>query len=233
MTSPLLARAAPPVRLPALLAKGNPRFCAVPRRHLYNRRNLEPPPPCSRSPFPNPSGPRTASGFTALMASGSEFEPARVQLPPVAGSPSQWVNSLTVGAALAVAYVLGQAIYALTLHPLASIPGPKLCAVSRLPYWYYYFRGRDVHWLHQLHLRYGPELRFGPTDISYTAARAWQDIHGFPKGQTESVKAPEFSVQPVNGMSSALRSMCGDGVLRSSAFASAVDTATPQGYPAC
>lgn len=114
--------------------------------------------------------------------------------------PWQGANSLTVCAALAVAYVLGQAIYSFTLHPLASVPGPKLCAVSRLPYWYYYFKGRDVQWIHQLHVQYGPEVRFGPMDISYTAARAWQDVHGFQKGQAENPKAPEFSVQPVNGI---------------------------------
>lgn len=97
------------------------------------------------------------------------------------------------------AYLAGSSIYAVTFHPLAGIPGPKLCAISRLPYWVAYYRGVDVSWMNRLHQRYGPVVRFGPTDLSYTAADAWQDIHGLVKGQPENPKAPEFSVQPVNG----------------------------------
>ncbi|KAK8027908.1 hypothetical protein PG991_004964 [Apiospora marii] len=97
-----------------------------------------------------------------------------------------------------LAYLVGYAIYALTFHPLAGIPGPKLCAISRLPYWRAYFRGDVVSWMNRLHRRYGRVVRFGPTDLSYTAADAWQDIHGLVKGQPENPKAPEFSVQPVN-----------------------------------
>ncbi|KAK8058852.1 Cytochrome P450 monooxygenase FUM2 [Apiospora phragmitis] len=55
--------------------------------------------------------------------------------------------------------------------------------------------------MNRLHQRYGPVVRFGPTDLSYTAADAWQDIHGLVKGQPENPKALEFSVQPVNDVS--------------------------------
>ncbi|KAK7951088.1 uncharacterized protein PG986_006816 [Apiospora aurea] len=105
---------------------------------------------------------------------------------------------------IALVYLVTSSVYAITLHPLASVPGPKLCAISRLPYWLAYFRGVDVYWLNRLHQRHGPVVRFGPTDLSYTAAEAWQDIHGFAKGQPENPKAPEFSVQPVNGVPSML-----------------------------
>ncbi|KAL0935526.1 uncharacterized protein CTRU02_210117 [Colletotrichum truncatum] len=93
-------------------------------------------------------------------------------------------------------YLLGSAIYNVTLHPLADVPGPKLCAISRIPYWLVALGGDDVEWMKRLHDQYGPVVRFGPTDLSYTAGEAWNDIHG-PK-VTE--KAQEFSVQPVNGM---------------------------------
>ena len=72
-------------------------------------------------------------------------------------------------------------------------------AITRIPYWYYFLRGRDVPWLHGLHLRYGPELRFGPTDVSYTAARAWQEVQGYERGQPENPKANDSFLQPVNG----------------------------------
>jgi hypothetical protein len=92
-------------------------------------------------------------------------------------------------------YLVGNAVYYVTLHPLANIPGPKICGITRIPYWLASLKGEDVKWMKRLHDRYGPVVRFGPTDVSYTASEAWIDIHG-PK-VTE--KAQEFSVQPVNG----------------------------------
>jgi hypothetical protein len=100
------------------------------------------------------------------------------------------------------AYLIAQYVYLLVFHPLADIPGPRLCSVSRLPYWLAVLQGRDVKWLYQLHLNYGSVVRFGPTDISYSTAEAWKDVHGYNKGSPESIKAPEFSVQPANGTSS-------------------------------
>lgn len=95
------------------------------------------------------------------------------------------------------AYLLANAIYSVTFHPLADVPGPKLCAISRIPYWLVALSGDDVQWMKKLHDQYGPVLRFGPTDLSFATGQAWHDIHG-PK-VTE--KAQEFSVQPVNGES--------------------------------
>ncbi|KNB09500.1 hypothetical protein FOXG_10066 [Fusarium oxysporum f. sp. lycopersici 4287] len=102
--------------------------------------------------------------------------------------------------AILALYLLGNAIYHATLHPLANIPGPKICGITRIPYWLASLKGEDVKWMKGLHDRYGPVVRFGPTDVSYTASEAWNDIHG-PK-VTE--KAQEFSVQPVNGVPSML-----------------------------
>lgn len=67
----------------------------------------------------------------------------------------------------------------------------------------------------KLHDKYGPAVRFGPTDLSYTSAQAWQDVHG-PKVQE---KAQEFSVQPVNGMfktQTTIRSTWGGALLMKS-----------------
>jgi hypothetical protein len=96
-------------------------------------------------------------------------------------------------------YVIAQYLYLLFFHPLVEHPGPKVCAVSRIPYWLATIQGRDVQWLYKLHKKYGPVVRFGPTDLSYATAQAWKDIHGYSKGRPENAKAPEFSVQPANG----------------------------------
>ncbi|KAH6639994.1 cytochrome P450 [Truncatella angustata] len=101
-------------------------------------------------------------------------------------------------------YLVVQILYFWTLHPLAKIPGPPLCAISRIPYWLHCMKGNDVNWVHSLHTKYGPVLRFGPTDVSYASVEAWRDVHGHSKGQMEMEKAQEFSVQPVNGVPSML-----------------------------
>lgn len=108
-------------------------------------------------------------------------------------------NTVLLVVSIVCAYVIASTLYNLILHPLAGVPGPKLCAISRFPYWHAYFQGTDVSWLHQLHLRHGPVVRFGPSDLSYATAGAWKDIHGFHDGKKENEKAAEFSVQPVNG----------------------------------
>jgi hypothetical protein len=41
------------------------------------------------------------------------------------------------------AYLVGSAIYSVTLYPLASVPGPTSCAVSRLPYWLHLLKGKQ------------------------------------------------------------------------------------------
>ena len=97
-----------------------------------------------------------------------------------------------------VGYYLLDAIYSVTLHPLAAVPGPKLCAISRIPYWLVHLRGKDVHWMHQLHLKYGSMVRYGPTDLSCTAGEAWKDINGHQKGKRELSIATEMLMQPVN-----------------------------------
>jgi hypothetical protein len=110
-------------------------------------------------------------------------------------------KTFLLATSLICGYFITSSIYSLTLHPLADVPGPKLCGISRIPYWLKSIRGRDVHWLHELHTRYGSVVRFGPTDLSYATAQAWKDIHGYGNGKVENAKAPEFSVQPVNGTS--------------------------------
>jgi hypothetical protein len=104
-------------------------------------------------------------------------------------------SALTATVGLLIVYIICTSIYYIAFHPLASIPGPKICGITRIPYWLVALKGEDVQWMKSLHDKYGPVVRFGPTDVSYAAAQAWSDIHG-PK---DSEKAQEFSVQPVNG----------------------------------
>lgn len=110
------------------------------------------------------------------------------------------IEALILLLCLLGSYLAVSSVYLAFFHPLAKIPGPKLCAITRIPYWQHSLKGNDVRWMHDLHKRYGPVLRFGPTDISYACTNAWKDVHGHEKGHKEMDKASEFSVQPINGM---------------------------------
>lgn len=146
-----------------------------------------------------------AAGTSHLAVPGLLPKPSAL-LP--AGNHSLFLSFLLTTSAILVAYLLSSAIYALTVHPLARFPGPHLCAATRIPFWYACITGRQVQWMHALHTRYGPVVRYGPNDLSFvdegdnnTAGSAWKAIHGHEKGETEFPKAKEWFVTPENGMS--------------------------------
>jgi len=105
--------------------------------------------------------------------------------------------------AVAVAYIVGTAIYSAAFHPLAGFPGPIWCSVSRIPFWIACITGKQVRWMHALHLRYGPVVRYSPTDLSFVDdddGSVWKAIHGrHEKGGREFAKAKEWFVTPANG----------------------------------
>ncbi|KAH7007965.1 cytochrome P450 [Microdochium trichocladiopsis] len=96
-------------------------------------------------------------------------------------------------------WFVSQSFYSVTFHPLSALPGPWLCAITRIPYWIQLFRGNEVHWLHDLHNRYGTVLRFGPDDLSYISSGAWKEIYG---NRLELSKAPDYGIQPANAIRS-------------------------------
>ncbi|KAK3986107.1 cytochrome P450 [Cladorrhinum sp. PSN332] len=110
---------------------------------------------------------------------------------------------VTTAVVLLVTYLIGTIVYSLTLHPLAGFPGPALAGVSRFPFWIACLTGKQVSWMHNLHLRYGPVVRYSPNDLSFVddgAASAWKAIHGHEKGEHEFPKAKEWFITPSNGV---------------------------------
>jgi cytochrome P450 len=77
-------------------------------------------------------------------------------------------------------------VYNLFFHPLRSYPGPKLWAVTRLPWYWTNLHGRLIGDIRALHEKYGPVVRIAPDELSYTSSSAWKKIYGqrspeFPK----------------------------------------------------
>ncbi|KAI1293198.1 benzoate 4-monooxygenase cytochrome P450 [Xylaria venustula] len=66
----------------------------------------------------------------------------------------------------------------LLFHPLARFPGPKLAAISNVPFSYWFLGGRQPHKMLELHLKYGSVVRTAPNELSFNSASAWKDIYG-------------------------------------------------------
>ncbi|GMM29216.1 hypothetical protein DAMA08_019320 [Martiniozyma asiatica (nom. inval.)] len=88
---------------------------------------------------------------------------------------NQLVNVLAVLAITTTAYYL--VIFPLFYHPLAKIPGPTICSLSK--YWILYKswseqRNRYVNLLHE---KYGPIVRIGPDEVDISDVKYLQDIY--------------------------------------------------------
>ncbi|CAG8958605.1 hypothetical protein HYFRA_00009922 [Hymenoscyphus fraxineus] len=89
-----------------------------------------------------------------------------------------WPSVLLFGGTLIPSYLLILAIYNVFFHPLRRYPGPKYFAASPLPYGFWYISGKWHTKIIKLHYKYGPVVRIGPNELSYSCPEAWDDIYG-------------------------------------------------------
>ncbi|KAI3587206.1 cytochrome P450 [Fusarium oxysporum f. sp. albedinis] len=86
-----------------------------------------------------------------------------------------------------------KAFYNALLHPLRKYPGPKLWAVSRIPYALMILSGKSHKKIFELHQKYGNVVRVAPDELSFVSSEAWKDVMGHRKhGQGENGKDPVF-----------------------------------------
>lgn len=84
-------------------------------------------------------------------------------------------------------------IYNLFFSPLSKYPGPKLAAISEIPYLYWTLSGKSHTKWKELHDKYGDVVRTGPRRLVYRSANAWKDIYGHRKaGAGSFLKDPKF-----------------------------------------
>ncbi|OIW24533.1 cytochrome P450 [Coniochaeta ligniaria NRRL 30616] len=85
-----------------------------------------------------------------------------------------------------VAVVLASAIFLikyllldpLFLTPLNRIPGPQGFALTKWRLAYEDWKGTSTRTIHQLHQRYGPVVRIGPDQVSFSSLAALRTIYG-------------------------------------------------------
>ncbi|CAG8951904.1 hypothetical protein HYFRA_00005708 [Hymenoscyphus fraxineus] len=76
-----------------------------------------------------------------------------------------------------ISYLCMSAIYNLYFHPLAKFPGPKLWAISRIPFITEMLGGNLPFRIKSLHDEYGTIVRVAPDELSFIDSAAWKDIY--------------------------------------------------------
>ncbi|KHN98445.1 Cytochrome P450 [Metarhizium album ARSEF 1941] len=62
--------------------------------------------------------------------------------------------------------------------PLSRVPGPKLYALTRWRLAYEDWKGTRTRTIHLLHQKYGPVVRVGPDELSFSSSTALRTIYG-------------------------------------------------------
>jgi hypothetical protein len=76
-------------------------------------------------------------------------------------------------------YVATICIYRLFLHPFAHVPGPLLARLTDA-YGLYHAWFQDTHLaIHQLHVKYGAIVRYGPNRILVNDVHGMKEIYGY------------------------------------------------------
>lgn len=81
--------------------------------------------------------------------------------------------SLWAGVILLFGYIVGQGL----LSPLSKIPGPWYTRFTSLWLKYQEFTANRRESIHALHKRYGPVVRLGPNEVSFTSLDAIKEIY--------------------------------------------------------
>ncbi|KAL8409070.1 hypothetical protein RB594_007495 [Gaeumannomyces avenae] len=96
---------------------------------------------------------------------------------------------LKIGGALALATVISY-IYSGFKNPLSHIPGPWYTRWTTLPSVYFILTAQHPVWIHSLHERYGPVVRYAPGEVDVSGPAAARSIHAVKAG---FLKSPFYS----------------------------------------
>jgi len=100
--------------------------------------------------------------------------------------------------------LLSVGVYRAYFHPLSKYPGPRLWAVSPIPFMYNHMKGRLPYRIHELHEQYGPVVRLAPTELSFITDGACNDIYMKPMGKPQLQKDRYQFLPPDSGVAGIL-----------------------------
>ena len=113
--------------------------------------------------------------------------------------PGQKLEASFSSASLLIAfqYLIYWNVHTLYFHPLARFPGPKSWIISRIPFFFALRAGTYMQRITTLHAKYGPIIRIGVNELSFTDGRAWEEIYAMKAGME---KNPNWCPAPKNGV---------------------------------
>ena len=139
------------------------------------------------------------TGFTSpLPALGSTHignlltHPLSISLPTF----TTFLTLLTLLLTTSLIYLLTLAFYRLFLHPLSIYPGPWLSAITPLHATWHAYKGDRHLFLHRLHQKYGPVVRWAPNAVSIDSAIALKEIYGHGPNARNVCKSQFYAAFP-------------------------------------
>ena len=84
---------------------------------------------------------------------------------------------LVISLLIAISTYLFTSFRRIFRSPLLQIPGPRHSAFTGIWLMVQEFAGNRRPYIHELHKRYGPVVRLGPNEISFTSADAVKEIY--------------------------------------------------------
>ncbi|KAH8146325.1 uncharacterized protein LAJ45_09518 [Morchella importuna] len=102
-------------------------------------------------------------------------------------------NLLSLAAAYCALYLVVEAFYNLFINPNSIYPGPKLAAVTKHWISVPWVAGNYPLIIKGLHEKYGPVVRIGPNELSYSSASSWKDIYGHVGGRKVFTKSSFYN----------------------------------------
>ncbi|UQC77446.1 cytochrome P450 [Colletotrichum lupini] len=99
-------------------------------------------------------------------------------------------NPVYLGGAL-VCIALAAYVYAGLTNPLSNIPGPWYTRFTTLPSTFKVITAHHPDWIHDLHAKYGPVVRYSPHEVDISDPPTCQRIHSVKTG---FFKSPFYSL---------------------------------------
>ncbi|KAK0111924.1 hypothetical protein ONS96_001191 [Cadophora gregata f. sp. sojae] len=84
-------------------------------------------------------------------------------------------------------------IHYILTDPLSKIPGPRLNRYTNVALKLQTMRGRRVHYIHELHSKYGPTVRISPSEVAISDLASTRKIHRIGSGYLKSEWYAKFT----------------------------------------
>ncbi|KAI0466982.1 cytochrome P450 [Xylaria cf. heliscus] len=113
-----------------------------------------------------------------------------------------WKSTTAIILSIIVARFVAVWSYNLWFHPLANFPGPFLGRASLLYRFVHTSRGVYHVAVADAHYKYGPIVRIGPNELSFSSVESWKSLYGHPGPGREIAPKTEFYETFSSGFSS-------------------------------